>query len=197
MPSTPHLPDGYQLLSHYTRTVIGCVRNVAIPANWSVSLNSESDVIVKSEERSTWAALRMIAPTSRWAYTKGTVVQTKIGTEWDDLAAAIAAVTAPPPELPSIMEEVIESLSSGEASARAISVITANIEGANFELTVDLFNQIFNECTPGQVIAFYTSLASAGAVLTKLLGAATGVAPESILQSWAVSQQQQGPSSGS
>ena len=42
---------------------IGVPLNYAFrTANWSVSLNSESDVVVKSEERSTWAALRFNSP---------------------------------------------------------------------------------------------------------------------------------------
>ncbi len=197
MPSNPSLPDGYGLLSPFTRRVLGIVNNTAIPEGWEVGLSADSTVILRDGPR--WAALRFDSPCGSWGCAGGNIAHIAEGAEYDSLDAAVAAVTATPPvhAIPSIMEEVIASLSSGEASARAISVITANVEGADFELTVDLFNQIFNECTPGQVIAFYTSLASAGAVLTKLLGAATGVAPESILQSWAVSQQQQGPSSGS
>jgi hypothetical protein len=196
MPSTPNLPDGYQLLSHYTRTVIGCVRNVAVPAEWSISLNSESDVIVKSEERSTWAALRMVSPTSCWSYTKGTVGHLEVGAEWDDLAAAVAAITAEQPSLADIaMIEATAFIASGEAGGKAISVIAANLDTPDFELTLDLFQQIFAECSVGELVAVLTVLAATGASLAQLLGDGLGVPPSSLLQpvarpemSYAVSQ---------
>lgn len=188
MPSTPNLPDGYQLLSHYTRTVIGCVRNVAIPANWSVSLNSESDVVVKSEERSTWAALRFNSPCG-WSYTKGTADHLTVGAEWDDLATAIAAVTAEQPSLVDIaLAEATAFIASGEAGGKAISVITANIDTPDFELTLDLFQQIFAECSVGELVAVLTVLAATGASLAQLLGDGLGVSPSSLLESYALGQ---------
>lgn len=85
--------DRYELLNHYTRTVLDLAQQARLPEGWRINIDASSFLVLSKRDEGHWAALRMFyvleAPLWRWDHGSMDAPNGLRSTTWEALQDAI------------------------------------------------------------------------------------------------------------